>query len=73
MDARVPRSIQRAARDRWRGRPLVQDIDGAERRVELRAGEAVVNPRNVWHTADVTEPCRTLFVTPGQGTEHKPR
>ena len=52
---------------------LVQEIDGAERRIEMRAGEAIVNPRNVWHTSDIDEPCRTLFVTPGLGTEHRPR
>jgi quercetin dioxygenase-like cupin family protein len=52
---------------------LIQKIDGAERRTEMRAGEAIVNPRNVWHTADIDEPCATLFVTPGMGTEHKPR
>jgi quercetin dioxygenase-like cupin family protein len=52
---------------------VIQEIDGSERRVEVRAGEAVVNPRNVWHTADIAEPSRTLFVTPGLGTEHRPR
>jgi quercetin dioxygenase-like cupin family protein len=52
---------------------LIQEIDGAERRIEMREGEAIVNPRNVWHTADIDEPCRTLFVTPGLGTEHRPR
>jgi hypothetical protein len=41
--------------------------------VELRPGEAVVNPRNVWHTATVHEPGDALFVTPGRGTEHRPR
>ena len=52
---------------------LIQEIDGEERRVEMSAGEAVVNPKNVWHTADMDELCRTLFVTPGMGTEHRPR
>lgn len=52
---------------------LIQEIDGAERRIDLRAGEAAINPRNVWHTSDIAEPCRTLFVTPGLGTEHRPR
>jgi quercetin dioxygenase-like cupin family protein len=52
---------------------LIQEIDGVERRTELHAGEAIVNPRNVWHTADIHEPSRTLFITPGLGTEHKPR
>jgi mannose-6-phosphate isomerase-like protein (cupin superfamily) len=52
---------------------LVQDIDGNERHLELGEGEAAINPRNVWHTSDIAEPCRTLFVTPGRGTEHRPR
>ena len=52
---------------------LLQEIDGAERRVELTEGQALINPRNVWHTADIAEPCTMLFVTPGRGTEHKPR
>lgn len=52
---------------------LVQDVDGEHRVVELRPGEAVVNPRNVWHTATVHEPGDGLFVTPGRGTEHRPR
>ena len=52
---------------------LLQQIDGEERRVPLRPGQAVVNPVGVWHTADVHEPGDILFVTPGRGTEHKPR
>jgi mannose-6-phosphate isomerase-like protein (cupin superfamily) len=52
---------------------LVQDLDGAEHRVDLEAGQAAINPRNVWHTSDIAEPCRTLFITPGLGTEHRPR
>jgi len=52
---------------------LIQDVDGKERRIELRAGQAVINPRGVWHTADVHEPGSVLFITPGRGTEHRPR
>ena len=33
----------------------------------------LINPRGVWHTADVHEPGEGLFVTPGLGTEHRPR
>jgi len=51
---------------------LVQEIDGAERVVPLRPGQAVVNPRNVWHTARVHEPGSALFITPGEGTESRP-
>ena len=52
---------------------LVQDDDGTEHRIELRAGDAVMNPRGVWHTLDVHAPCRSLYITPGRGTEHRPR
>jgi mannose-6-phosphate isomerase-like protein (cupin superfamily) len=51
---------------------LVQDLDGAEHVVELRPGQAVINPAGVWHTARVHEPGVALFVTPGRGTEAKP-
>lgn len=51
---------------------LVQEIDGTERVVPLRPGEAAVNPRNVWHTARVHEPGSALFITPGEGTESRP-
>ena len=49
---------------------LVQWIDGAEHVVPLVAGQAVVNPVGVWHTARVHEPGRALFITPGRGTEN---
>ena len=52
---------------------LLQEIDGAMRRIELRPTHAVINPIGVWHTADVHEPGDALFITPGRGTEHRPR
>jgi hypothetical protein len=52
---------------------LIQAIDGEERRVPLAPLQAVINPPGVWHTADVHEPGVGLFITPGAGTEHKPR
>jgi mannose-6-phosphate isomerase-like protein (cupin superfamily) len=52
---------------------LVQEVDGEHRRVPMLPGEAVVNPAGVWHTADVHEPGTILTITPGQGTEHRPR
>lgn len=37
--------------------------------IELgRAGDFVVVPRGVWHTARVHRPSRALFITPGEGT-----
>ena len=52
---------------------LLQEIDGEERRIALRPGQAVVNPTGVWHTADVHEPGDVRTVPPGRGTDHKPR
>ncbi len=52
---------------------LVQEVDGAEVRVTLRAGEYAINPPGVWHTADVSAPATALFITAGEGTEGRPR
>ncbi len=43
------------------------------RRVRLTKGQFAVVPSGVWHTADVVEPGEALFITRGEGTEHKPR
>lgn len=51
---------------------LLEKQSGVER-VPLKAGEAVVVPRNTWHTADVPKVARGLFITFGKGTDHKPR
>lgn len=52
---------------------LVRETRGGHERVKVSAGEAAVNPRGVWHTADIEEAVTALFITPGIGTEHKPR
>lgn len=39
----------------------------------FQAGDTFVNPKGVWHTADVTEPMRAIYITPCPGTEHQPR
>lgn len=52
---------------------LIQELDGVERRTELVRGRAIVNPPGVWHTCDVHEPGDAFFITPGRGTEHRPR
>lgn len=51
---------------------VVQELEGTDHTVELRPGDAMVNPTNVWHTARVHEPGLALFITPGEGTEHRP-
>mmetsp|Transcript_6867 Transcript_6867/g.20015 ORF Transcript_6867/g.20015 Transcript_6867/m.20015 type:complete len:91 (-) Transcript_6867:357-629(-) len=54
---------------------LIQEVGGEELRIQLAAGEAVVNPPGVWHTGDVADgaAATALFITAGQGTEHRPR
>lgn len=52
---------------------LHQEVDGATRTVALEAGQAVVNPPGVWHTADVDGPATALLVTAGLGTEVRGR
>jgi quercetin dioxygenase-like cupin family protein len=51
---------------------VVQDHDGAEVTIPLRAGEAMINPKGVWHRGIMHEPGTALFITPGRGTEHRP-
>ena len=41
--------------------------------MEVGAGEALVNPPGVWHTADSGEGGWIVAITPGAGTEHRPR
>jgi quercetin dioxygenase-like cupin family protein len=52
---------------------LYQEIGGEIRKATLKAGEAVINPRGVWHTADVEGTATALFITAGMGTENRPR
>jgi quercetin dioxygenase-like cupin family protein len=52
---------------------LIQEVDGEHHRIDLHPGQAVINPRGVWHTADIHQPGSALFITPGRGTEHRPR
>lgn len=35
-------------------------------------GEFLIVPRGVWHTAQVPDSCRALFITAGDGTQHRP-
>jgi quercetin dioxygenase-like cupin family protein len=50
-----------------------QEIDGDVRTATLTAGDAIVNPAGVWHTADITGTATALFVTAGMGTQNRPR
>ncbi len=41
--------------------------------IPFKAGDAVINPRGVWHTADVDSPMRAMYLTPCPGTVHRNR
>jgi len=47
--------------------------DGSETTVTLGPGEYAINPPGVWHTADIEGQATALFITPGIGTQHRPR
>lgn len=38
----------------------------------MEPGEAFVVPRGRWHRIEVVEPGQMVFITAGEGTEHKP-
>lgn len=50
-----------------------ESADGAVATVTLDAGDYAINPPGVWHTADVDAPATALFITAGEGTEHRSR
>jgi quercetin dioxygenase-like cupin family protein len=52
---------------------LQEQADGRVDSVILRAGEYVINPPGIWHTADVSQPATALFITAGLGTEQRAR
>lgn len=52
---------------------LHQELPEGVVTVTLRPHMAVVNPRGVWHTADVRDAATALFITAGEATEHRPR
>ena len=47
--------------------------DGRRVAETIAAGEYVINPPGVWHTADITGTATALFITVGMGTENRPR
>ena len=47
--------------------------DGRKVTGSIAAGEYVINPPGVWHTADIVGQATALFITAGMGTAHRPR
>jgi len=52
---------------------LIQEVDGEHVSTTLCAGEYAVNAPGVWHTADVEVSATAVFITAGEGTQHRPR
>ena len=52
---------------------FMQEIDGATVKIPFKGGDTIINPRGVWHTANVTKPMRAIYITPCPGTEHRQR
>lgn len=51
---------------------IILDQEGIESEIELRqAGDFTLVPAGVWHTAKAHAPSTMLFITPGEGTEHR--
>jgi len=52
---------------------FIQEDDGKQVEIPVEPGACLINPKDVWHTADVEEPIQAIYLTPCPGTEHKPR
>ncbi|WP_439674053.1 cupin domain-containing protein [Embleya sp. MST-111070] len=50
-----------------------RDTDGVRERVQLRPGEATINPAGAWHVVDMAGPTSILTITAGLDTDHHPR
>ncbi|MBT6272776.1 MAG: cupin [Chromatiales bacterium] len=47
-------------------------VDIGMRRTSLeKTGTFIIVPRGTWHTAEVLEPSTALFITAGEGTQHR--
>jgi len=48
-------------------------LESGEESLTLESsGDYVIVPQGVWHTAKVDAKARMMFITPGEGTQHKP-
>jgi len=51
---------------------FVIEFDGAAREICLSTpGDYAVVPKGCWHTARLNESSTVLFITPGEGTQHR--
>jgi mannose-6-phosphate isomerase-like protein (cupin superfamily) len=50
---------------------LLQEATGFQALDLDTSGEYVLVPKGIWHAAKTRGPCRMLFITPGEGTQHR--
>ena len=51
---------------------FILETEGGLKRVELNEpGSFVMVPKGTWHTAKANGACRMLFITAGEGTQHR--
>lgn len=53
---------------------IIQEFpDGSRKSIHLVVGDYAINPPGIWHTADVTDNATAIFITAGEGTQHRKR
>ena len=53
---------------------LTQEFpDGRQEQIALEAGDYAINAPGVWHTANIGDSATAIFITAGEGTQHRPR
>lgn len=50
---------------------ILEMADGQKAFELSESGSYVIVPRGIWHTAKASGPCRMLFITAGEGTQHR--
>lgn len=50
-----------------------EHADGSTDSVTIGPGDYAINPPGTWHTADIEGEATALFITTGEGTEHRER
>ncbi|KHK92409.1 cupin domain-containing protein [Novosphingobium malaysiense] len=53
---------------------LIQELpDGAMHSESIGAGQYLINPAGVWHTANIAQAASAIFITAGAGTQGRSR
>ena len=50
---------------------VLESVEGTKSIELSNSGDYALVPENTWHTAKANGPCRMLFITAGEGTQHR--